>query len=178
MRSPHFAGLDTAFLQLSFALKVWNYLREHPIPKDDFDIALTVEDACGRVCLSHNEFDGSDHVIVAAENNIAICFGAAAITLCEAMREHAGLSSSRMNPAGSKQDMLAGLTYMIRCCFAHGTAEPRWRIENPKYQVEYRVGNKYIDLRAVDGQVFDYATNGGFETLWLIQAEARALGML
>ena len=65
---------------MSFAIKLWHFLDSHPIEKDYFDIALTIEDLGTRVCLVHNEFNTYQAIQLAAENNISICFGAAAIT--------------------------------------------------------------------------------------------------
>ena len=133
--------VDTAFLQLSFALKLWNFLDVHPIDKDDFDIALTVEDGAARICLPHNEFATYDAVRVASEHNVSICFGVAANTLWEAMREKGDLRTGDLDPEADRAGNLASLTYMIRCCFAHGPAAPVWRIARNKYRTRYRVRN-------------------------------------
>jgi len=179
MNAPHFDHIDTAFLQLSFAIKLRHFLEEHPIEKDDSDIALTIEDPGNRVCLARNEFKTYQDLQLAAENNISISFGAAAITLWEAIREHSGMSSGKLNPRNSRNENLAALSYMIRCCFAHGTARPVWSIYDTKYKIVYQVGNKSIDLSQIaDNQPFDYASIGGYETLWFLKAETRANGLL
>jgi hypothetical protein len=179
MNKPHLDHIDTAFLQLSFAIKLWHFLDEHPIEKENFDIALTIEDVGSRVCLAHNEFKTYQELQVAAENNISICFGAVAITLWKAIREHTGWSSGRLNPKNSRGENLAALSYMIRCCFAHGTARPVWSIYDSKYKTVYCVGNKTIDLSNIaDKQPFDYPSIGGYETLWDLKAEARDNGLL
>ena len=171
--------IDTAFLQLSFAIKLWHYLDVHAIEKNEFDIPLTIEDPGNRVCLRENEFNTYEDLQLAAENNISICFGAAAITLWEGIREHSGLSSGKLSPQNSPKENLAALSYMIRCCFAHGTASPVWSIRDAKYKTVYWVGNKTIDLaRIADKQPFDYSSVGGYETLWLLKAEAVAIGLL
>ena len=177
MNKPHLDALETGFLQLSFAIKLWHYLDQHPINKDQFDIALTVEDAKNRVCLPHNEFHSYEEIKIASENNISICFGATALTLWEALNETLQYSKTNPNPMTTKKEKLAGLSYMIRCCFAHGTAIPRWDI-NSKYQKTYTVGNKIIDLTSLHGQPFDYSHIDGYETLWVIRSEASVLGML
>jgi hypothetical protein len=174
---PHFEGLETAFLQLSFAIKLCHYLNMNRFDKKLFDMPLTVEYEAGRLCLAHNEFATFDDLLLAAENNISICFGAAAITLWEALKERNGYATSRMDPIRSPDEMLASLSYMLRCCFAHGTAAPRWQI-NEKYRVVYKVGNKSIDLRGVDGLPFAYTAIDGCETLWLLRADAQARSML
>lgn len=179
MDTPHLDHIDTAFLQLSFAIKLSNFLQEHPIAKDDFDIALTIEDQDNRICLVHNEFPTYQDLQAAAERNISICFGVAAITLWEGIYEHTGLSSGRLNPNNSPEDNLAALSYMIRCCFAHGTARPVWSIRNDKYKTIYRVGNKTVDLSQIPNeQPFEYSTIGGYETLWFLKDEARAKNLL
>lgn len=174
---PHFEGLETAFSQLSFAIKLWHYFDTNRFDKELFDISLTAEYEAGRVCLVHNEFATFDHLLVATERNISICFGAAAITLWEALKEKNGYNPSRMDPSHSPDEMLASLSYMLRCCSAHGTAVPRWQIRE-RYRVVYNVGNKSIDLRGVDGLAFEYSAIGGCETLWLLRADAQAHGML
>lgn len=174
---PHFQGLETAFLQLSFAIKLWHYFDTNRFDKEAFDISLTVEDNIGRVCLPDNEFATFDDLLLATENNISICFGAAAVTLWEALKERNNYTTSALDPNSSPAQMLASLSYMLRCCFAHGTAEPKWTT-TPKYRVVYSVGNRRIDLRSVDGLPFDYSTIYGFETLWLLRAEAKSRGML
>lgn len=175
---PHFQGLETAFLQLSFAIKLWHYFDTNKFDKEAFDIPLVVEDNIGRVCLSHNEFATFDDLLLATENNISICFGATAITLWEALKERNNYILPEIDPSNSSEHMLASLSYMLRCCFAHGTAVPRWKITRKKYRVIYSIGNKRIDLRSVDGLPFDYSAIDGFETLWLLRAEAKSCGML
>ena len=102
--------VETAFVQLSFAIKLWHFLDVHPIDKEAFDIALTVEDEGSRVCLPHNEFASYDAIRVASEHNISICFGVAANTLWEAMREKRNLESGQLDPDADKASNIAGCT--------------------------------------------------------------------
>lgn len=169
MNNPHIKALDTAFFQLSFSIKLWHYLREHPINKEHFDISLTINDPGNIICLPDSEFHSYDDIVLASENNISICFGVAVITLWEAFREY-----KTQNQATGEIEMLADLCYMIRCCFAHGTAVPQWKI-NDRYRKCYHVGNKTIDLTGLDGQPFDYSHIGGCETLWHIKARLHDL---
>lgn len=169
--------IDTAFLQLSFAIKLWHYLDEHPINKDEFDIALTIQDHHNRVCLAGDEFPAYQDIQLASENNITIAFGAAAITLWEAICEHSSIKTEYLNPTNGKRDELAAFSYMLRCCFAHGVAAPIWSIKN-KYKVRYHIGNKIVDLSALDGKPFDYQSIQGYETLWLLKAESYANGLI
>lgn len=175
---PHFDGLDTAFLQLAYALKLWHYLLEHPLPREQFDIALTIQEDSGSLyVMSHDQFKTDDDVTLASGNNIAICFGATAITLWEAIREHSGLESQALQPVSSDEHRVAALAYAIRCCFAHGTTLPRWEL-TPKYQIEYRLGGRRIDLRSRNGTAFTYDDIGGIDCLKLIRSHATRLKLL
>jgi hypothetical protein len=170
--------IETAFLQLSFALKLWHYLDEHPINKDEFDIPLTIQDQRNRVCLPGDEFRTYEAIQVASKNNVLIAFGAAAITLWEAIRERSSIKPQCLNPSNGKKDELAAFSYMLRCCFAHGMAAPVWLIENPKYKVRYHIGNMMVDLSELDGMPFDYQSIKGHDTLWLLKAESYANGLI
>jgi len=175
----HHEHIETAFIQLSFTIKLWHFLDAHPIDKDLFDIDLTIQDPGSRVCLRGGEFHTYCDMQLAAENGVSIAFGAAAITLWEAIREYSGLTSSDLDPQASRKHNLAALSYMVRCCFAHGTAVPVWSIHQRKYRTRYRVGRKIIDLTAMgNGQPFTYLSIGGYETLWLLRDSAHQNGLL
>lgn len=181
--APHVDHIDTAFLQLSFAFKIERFLADSVTDKEafkeNFDIPLTVEDGESRIVFPHNEFSNYQTLQIAAQNNISICFGVAAITLWEAIREHTGFSNEKLSPEKCARENLASLSYMIRCCFAHGTARPVWSIHRNKYKTKYYVGNKTIDLSLIaKGQTFAYTLIGGYETLWFLRDEARARGLL
>lgn len=179
MNTPHHDHITTAFFQLSFAIKLWHFLDVHPIDLKSFDVSLTIQDTGNCVCLPEAEFNTYQDLQLAAENNISIAFGTAAITLWEAIREYRNLSAKDLKPDKNMKDNLAALSYMLRCCFAHGTAAPVWSIKDKKYKLKYSVGNKTIDLSAIsDGTPFDYDTIGGYETLWLLRASALSIGLL
>ncbi|MBI5588567.1 MAG: hypothetical protein HY889_09420 [Deltaproteobacteria bacterium] len=177
MENPHTKALDTAFLMLSFAIKLWHYLQEHPINKELFDISLTINAPGNIICLADNEFDSYDDIVLASENNISICFGAATCTLWEALNKNLPYTKGNPNPMNTEEEKLAGLCYMIRCCFAHGTTVPRWQITD-RYKTCYNVYNKTIDLTILkNGQPFYYKHIGGYETLWSLRAKASELGL-
>jgi hypothetical protein len=180
MNRPHVTHLDTAFLQLAFAIKLWHYVECYKIDKDAFDISLTAkqdEADTDQVCLPQNQFNTYEDLRTAASNNILICFGATAITLWEAINEKGGINTRKLNPSSNYNECLASLAYMIRCCFAHGTAVPKWKMED-KYRFIYKIGNKTIDLRYMNGKVFDFGQICGYETLSIIRSEAEANDML
>jgi hypothetical protein len=175
MNSYHLDHIETAFHQLSFAIKLWHYTDTEKIDKGIFDIDLTIQDESNCIVLHGNEFESYTDLIVASENNISICFGAAALTLWEAIREKTSYEPRQLDPLADIKQNLASLSYMIRCCFAHGTAVPVWSIFNVKYKTQYRLGNKVVDLSNVsNGQAFDYSSIGGYETLWFLKNEAKA----
>ena len=177
--STHLQHIDTAFHQLSFSIKMWHYVDNGKIDKDAFDIDLVIKDARNCLCLNANEFHSYDDLIAASENNVSICFGVAAITLWEAIKEKTGYEPKNLNPSFDRKHNIASLSYMIRCCFAHGTAQPVWSIYNNKYKTKYNVGNKVIDLSPIsNGHPFDYSSIEGYETLWFLRDEARTHQML
>ena len=111
-----------------------------------------------RICLPQDEFASYDAIKVASEHNVSICFGVAANTLWEAMREKGDLKTGHLDPDADRAGNLASLIYMIRCCFAHGPAAPVWRIQRNKYKTRYWVGNKMIDLSGMGNSTpFEYA---------------------
>jgi hypothetical protein len=179
MNTPHYDHIETAFLQLSFAIKLWIYLDRNPIEKDEFDIEINFLDKDNHVSLPRGEFHTYDDLKLASMNNVSIAFAAAAITLWEAIREHSGIVTKQLNPMNNQHDSLAALSYMLRCCFAHGTAAPIWSIRDEKYKILYRVGIKTVDLSSVNnGDPFDYQSIGGYETLWRLKGEAKIVGLL
>lgn len=44
---PHHEALETAFLQQSFAVKLWHFVRSGGMQRESFDIALTAVDDAG-----------------------------------------------------------------------------------------------------------------------------------
>lgn len=179
MDGLHWEHVDTAFLQLAFAIKLNTFMIEHPFDRGIFDIDPTITSEGNCVCLPGNQFHTDDALLLASENNISIAFGAASITLWEAIREHGSISSKSLKPQANGDQSLAALSYMIRCCFAHGSAAPKWSIQDPKYRCTYYLGNKVIDLSSIQNdQVFDYKSIGGYETLWMLKGEARHRGLI
>lgn len=83
----HHYHLYTAFTQLSFAIKFLTYLENHHIALADFDNDLSIQSFDGIVRLPHNEFQTYEALLIAAENNVSIAFGATSITIWEAIRE-------------------------------------------------------------------------------------------
>lgn len=171
--------LSTAFLQLSFAIKLWNYIGLYGINKEKFDGSLTIKESGERIQFPENEFNSINDILIASENNISICFGGAVITLWEAIKDKGRFSPRRLpNPLLTLEQKTAGLIYMIRCCFAHSAAIPKWHISSNKYKIIYLVGTKTIDLRSVNGNKFEYHTIKGYNTLLELRDIALNYNML
>lgn len=159
-------------------MKIWHFVRSGGVHRESFDIALTaVDDAGVPYVMLKGEFQSDDDVILASENNISICFASAAITLWEAIREHSGLESRTLSPSASEREKIAGLAYAIRCCFAHGTAAPRWDLAQ-KYQLRYEFPGFSVDLTSANGHPFDYSYLGGPDGLRVLRRVARSAGLV
>jgi hypothetical protein len=175
---PHHEALETAFLQLSFAMKIWHFVRSGGLQRESFDIALTAVDDAGVPYVTlEGEFQSDDDLILASENNVSICFAAAAITLWEAIREHSGLECKTLSPSAYERDSIAGLAFAIRCCFAHGTAAPRWKL-TPKYRLRFELPGLSVDLTSADGQPFDYSYLGGPDGLRVLRRAAASASLV
>jgi hypothetical protein len=159
-------------------MKVRHFVGSGALERNSFDIELTALDEGGvPFVMRAGEFQSDDDLILAAENNISICFGAAAITLWEAIREHSGLESKQLSPAASERERIAGLVFAIRCCFAHGTAAPRWELAD-KYRLHYEFRSFAVDLRSKHGLPFDYSHLGGPDGLRQLRRLAASAGLV
>ena len=114
--------LPTAFAQLEFAWKLYNYALEGKIDLDDLDKPLAFQDGQMVLVLPDRIFGSPEDLIIALENNLSVAFGAAAITLNRS-REEVGLLLP--NPIENEIDQFVSLTYQIRNAFAHDISEPR-----------------------------------------------------
>jgi hypothetical protein len=170
--------LETAFLNLSFALKLWHYASKGLIKKDEFDIDLNIKDGNSIVVLTGTQFDSDNDIILATENMISINFGVTANILWECINEKGQYTSRKLhNSLITNEQKLAGFTYMLRCCFAHGPANLRWKMDK-QYLIQYKVGNRFIDLSKLNNKDFAYMDIGGYDTLWILKVELKSLGMI
>lgn len=171
--------LKTAFLQLSFAIKLWHYASNGLLDKDKFDIDISIKEESNVIVLTNSEFETYDDIVLSCENMISINFGIASTVLWECVHEKGIYTPAKLpNPLITKEEKLAGFSYMLRCCFAHGPAVPRWKIDKPKYLTQYAVGNRAIDLSCLNDKDFNYKDIGGYDTLWLLKNDMESLGMI
>jgi hypothetical protein len=155
--------LPTAFAQLQFAWKLYNYVLDGGIDLEKLDIPVTFQEKNSLLVLPGKIFASHDDLILACENNLGVAFGAAAITL-NRCREEAGFVLP--DPIATDVDQFVALTYQIRNAFAHDIAEPKWNITGPRYSRKYDFGPVHVDLTNVHGKAFDYHDIGGPEVLF------------
>lgn len=159
--------IDSAFKQLSFAWKLYDYALEGKINLDELDKPITFQEGHMVLVLPDKIFNDPNEMIVALENNLSVAFGSAAITL-NRCREEAGLNLA--NPIVTEQDQFSSVVYQIRNAFAHDISEPRWNITQERYARVYAFGGISIDLSHVGNKHFEYIDIGGPDVLfWLKQ---------
>jgi hypothetical protein len=155
--------LPTAFAQLQFAWKLYNYALEGGIDLERLDIPVTFQEMSALFVLPDKIFASHDDLILACENNLGIAFGAAAITL-NRCREEVGIGLP--DPIATDVDQFVALTYQIRNAFAHDIAEPKWNITGQRFSRQYEFGPVHVDLTNLHGKAFDYHDIGGPEVLF------------
>jgi len=155
--------IDTAFKQLAFAWKLYNYALEGRINLDELDRPLTFKEGRSILVLPDKVLNSPDDLILALENNLTIVFGAAAITL-NRCREEADIRLP--DPIVTEIDQFTIVAYQIRNAFAHDIAEPKWNITNSRFVRAYEFGGIRVDLSAVGTKPFEYSDIGGVEVLF------------
>lgn len=155
--------LPTAFAQLQFAWKLYNYALDGRLNIEDLDTPVTFQEAGMMLVLPDRIFESNDDLILACENMLGVAFGAAAITLNRG-REEAGIPFPKK--IETEKDQFVVLAYQIRNAFAHDIAEPKWEIRNPAFLRKYEFGPVSVDLTGLHGQPFSYKDIGGPEVLF------------
>ncbi|WP_066827638.1 hypothetical protein [Sphingomonas mali] len=148
--------LPTAFGQLAFAWKLYNYGLNGKIDADELDEDVAWQDG-DIVFVVPRALGSAGDLLIALQNNLTIAFGAAAITL-NRVREEIGIPLP--DPIALEDEQCVGFIYQIRNAFAHDIAEPVWRI-NPRYRRLYEFGGMQFDLSHLDGIPFSYEHLGG-----------------
>ena len=163
--------VGTAFSQLAFAWKLYNYALEGKINLAELDRPLTFQGGGMVFVLPDKVLDTPDDLILALQNNLVITFGAAAITLNRCREEAGYLLPTQIE---SEADQFIGATYQIRNAFAHDIAEPRWNMTNQRYARIYAIGGIHIDLTNVGTKIFEYQDIGGPDVLFRMKEYAEA----
>ncbi|MGN6083553.1 hypothetical protein [Trinickia sp.] len=176
--------LDSAFTQLAFAAKLYDYVEQKKLDITEIDQPLRFEDGPSVWVLPDRIFASNDDLRLACGNQLSIAFGAAAITLnrCREEYEQANgklLRAINGNVPTSEDEHFAELVYQIRNAFAHDISEPRWEIRGAARQRLYLIDRVddmariTVDLTDVHGHAFEYAHIGGIDTLHRLREFSR-----
>lgn len=158
--------LDTAFGQLAFAWKLYNYGLDKKIDLAALDVPIQFREGNMVLTLAGKVLDSERDLIIALQNNLSIAFGAAAITL-NRCREEANVHLS--DPIATEIDQFAAVVYQIRNAFAHDISEPRWEIRRSRFIRAYEFGGLKIDLSNLRNKPFEYSDIGGPEILFRLK---------
>lgn len=168
MRNPatHLSNIDIAFLQLSFALKLSEFVKETHFRREYFDREFQLRCQNQTITLSHGEFIDQVDFEAATSVHIVMSYGVAASALW------AGIESTgykRPSEIRSEKDNLAELIYAIRNCFSHGPAEPRWHFKKNLADRVFKIESLSINLSNKNGEIFDYSDIGGATMIFLLR---------
>ena len=141
--------LDTAFVQLQFAWKLFKYAEDGKIDLDRLDRALTFKQDRMVFALPDKIFGSYEDLVLACQNNLGVAFGVAAIALNRS-REESGIKLP--NPIETEREQFVSLAYQIRNAFAHDIAEPRWNMNQERYFRMYEFGGIRVDLSGIKNQ--------------------------
>lgn len=89
--------IQHAFLQLTFAIKLLNYVEVGKVSKSDFDTDTLILLKKRNISFPSGTFQSDNDIILAAENNFTITFGFSAIALNQALSD-AGFPSEELVP--------------------------------------------------------------------------------
>ena len=164
--------VEIAFLQVEFALKLLTYCESKKMNPSEFDTDLTILLKNRNLGFPTGNFSELDDIIKAAKVSVALAFGSSALVLDRAW-EVAGIDP---NPESKDETIqLRTFVYMVRCAYAHGVAEPKWKAHG-RYgrviDIKLPSGTITLDLGKLDGQVFDFDTLGGHHRWFEIRVVA------
>lgn len=157
-----------AKLQLEFSIKLLSYCELDKMDPQEFDTDHLILLKEENILFPKGHFSDQDDIIRAASVSVSLAFAASALALDKAY-EVAGIK-----PAPLSEDnliKLRTLVYMVRCAYAHGIAEPKWKVKD-KYRklfsIELDGETIKIDFRErdLDGKNFAYEQIGGHR-MWL-----------
>ena len=162
MNSDKIENIQSAFMHLSFAIRLSDYIQSNHINLDTFNSTdINVVEPNSLVIFSNEDFN-QEYLWKHGEINILISFAIASMVLWHAIER-------RLTRINTEEEHILGLLYSIRNCFAHSPAEPKWHLKNPIYQTIFHVNGKEIDLTDKHEQVFNFEDIQGLETLFHIK---------
>lgn len=153
--------VEIAFLQVEFSLKLLSYCEREKINLADFDTNHIVLLEQENLRFPQGHFERLEDIIKATSVTVSLAFSASALTLDKAW-EIAGICPDPQSE--DERVKLRTLVYMVRCAYAHGVADPKWKVQGNFRQVlEVNLSGEPItlDLRELDGQDFNFDELGG-----------------
>ena len=149
-----------AFLQVEFAIKLLDFCESGKLEPSEFDTDLQVQGKRLNLELPQGHFSDRRSIVNAASVMVLSTLGSSSIVLDKAWEV------ARICPKPKSQnekDMLRTVVYMVRCAFAHGPADPKWKVKGEYCRV-FRLtlpsGTLELDLRELDGEQFDFSQLG------------------
>lgn len=153
--------VEIAFLQLEFSLKLLTFAELGKLTPANFDTDHTVRLDDGDLLFPSGNFRDLDSIVRAAKVSVALAFGATALALDTAMQT-AGIRPDARSE--NNVERIRALVYMVRCAYAHGIADPKWKISD-RYARTLTVsldgGALSFDLGGLDGKQFEFSDIGG-----------------
>ena len=161
--------VNIAFLQLEFSIKLLTFCELGKVDPAEFDTDLTVVLENANLPYPSGHFSDPGNIVRAAGVSVSLASAASALVLDKAW-EVAGIARDPKSEDPSVQ--LRAVVYMVRCAYAHGIAEPRWKVRGDyRSTFELRLPERPVDLdlREVDGRGFDFDDLGGYHTWFAIR---------
>ncbi|WP_147250221.1 hypothetical protein [Bradyrhizobium sp. MOS003] len=165
--------LELAKQNFEFAVRMLSYCEQGFIRPDDFDTPHVTQLPNGSLRFPSGNYSDQDSICRAASVSVVVAFGAAVLVLDQAFE----LFGTK--PDGRSTDniiRLRTLVYMIRCAYAHRTADPRWEV-HPKNRQTLIVAlpsqTISLDLATLNQAAFDIDCIGGYIGWFEMHALAR-----
>lgn len=157
--------VEISSLHVEFAIRLLSCCEREVIDAAEFRTTHVVLLETGRLEFPAGNFTNTSDIVRAASVNVSAAIGTSALTLDKAW-EVAGIQPS---PDSEDETVkLRTLAYMIGCAYAHGIADPRWRVKGSYrrlFQINLRSGLLELDLPILNCQRFDFNVLGG-HTKW------------
>jgi hypothetical protein len=155
--------VEQAFLQLSWSIKLKEFLYNIELHKENFDSLQVHSEPAGEFGLPPNQFNTVQDIYIGADNAIHVALGALFIALDRALSE-ANVPVDTSSKTASGQ--LRILIYMCRCAFAHNSIAPHWEVRNAfSRTLDLPDLPLRIDLNELKNSHFDIGQIGGYYTL-------------
>lgn len=162
--------VEHAFKQLEFAIKLMCYCERGDLDRGKFDSDITIQLDEENIGFPNGSFQSDRDIITASQVNVSICFGVTAIVL-DALFEEAEIE--KKPKSGDPKDELRTLVYMVRCAFAHNSANPCWKVIGKNYARTFQLNLDgkilHIDMKDLHKKAFEYRHIGGFPNWYKIK---------